>query len=268
MVIPIQECHLPEASLNAIWPQLNFDPIQELGRIGLRAGLEGDFLLILESEDLVAPALSVEGLDLSVVHLSPAGGLVLAGSDHVLIEVSSRIFHVSAASFFQVNTPMAAAMVEHLLANVSLKPSSSVLDVYCGVGLFSAFIAQQAGRLVGIESNPYACDDFVINLAEFDDVELYQDKIENVLENISLDPDLILVDPPRSGLSKSALQSILAQGARSILYVSCDPATLGRDARFLSAGGYQLTQITPFDLFPQTYHIESISFWEKIKSGE
>ena len=262
-VIPIQECHLPEASLNAIWPQLNFEPIQELGRIGLRAGVEDDFLLILESEELTAPALSVEDLDLSVVHLSPAGVLVLAGSDYVLIEVSSRLFHVSAASFFQVNTPIAAAMVEHILANITLRPSSSVLDVYCGVGLFSAFIAQQAGRLVGIESNPYACDDFVINLAEFEHVELYQDKVEAVLKNISLDPDLILVDPPRSGLSRDAMQGILAQGARDIVYVSCDPATLARDARFLSAGGYQLTQITPFDLFPQTYHIESISFWEK-----
>lgn len=264
-VVPIQECHLPEALLNAIWPQLNFDPIQELEHVALRAGQEDDILLVLESKDLDAPALSVEDLDISVVHLSPAGILVLAGSDHVYLEISGRLFRVTASSFFQVNTHMATAMVEHIMGEVSLKPSQSVLDVYCGVGLFSAFIAPQVDRLVGIESNPYACDDFVTNLTEFEDVELYQDEVENVLNNISLEPDLIIVDPPRSGLSKRALQGVLAQEANQIVYVSCDPATLARDARFLSSGGYQLSQITPFDLFPQTYHIESISFWEKLK---
>jgi 23S rRNA (uracil1939-C5)-methyltransferase len=267
-IIPIRECHLPEDALNAIWPQLEFDPIQELERVSLRAGMEDDFLLILESEDLLAPALSVEDLDLSVVHMSPAGVLVLAGSDFILLEVSDRLFHVSAPSFFQVNTPMAAAMVEHILGNVTLDPSHTVLDVYCGVGLFSAFIAPMVGRLVGIESNPYACDDFVTNLNEFEHVELYQDDAEAVLNNITMEPDLILVDPPRSGLSKPTLQGLLAQGASRIIYISCDPATLARDARHLSAGGYRLAQATPFDLFPQTYHIESISIWEKLPQGD
>lgn len=263
-VVPIQECHLPEASLDTVWPQLEFDPIQELERVGLRAGLDDDILLILESEDPAAPALSVEDLDLSVVHLSPAGVLVLAGSDHVILEVSGRSFQVSAPSFFQVNTHMAATMIEHIMEEASLNPSATVLDVYCGVGLFSAFVAPQVSRLVGIESNPYACDDFVTNLNEFESVELYQDEVENVLKNISLEADLIIVDPPRSGLSKRAMQGVLAQKADQIVYVSCDPATLARDARFLSAGGYRLSHITPFDLFPQTYHIESISFWEKL----
>jgi len=267
-IIPIRECHLPEDALNAIWPQLEFDPIQELERVSLRAGMEDDFLLILESEDLLAPALSVEDLDLSVVHMSPAGVLVLAGSEFVLLDVSGRLFHVSAPSFFQVNTPMAAAMVKHILGNVTLDPSHTVLDVYCGVGLFSAFIAPMVGRLVGVESNPYACDDFVTNLNEFEHVELYQDDAEAVLNNITMEPDLILVDPPRSGLSKPTLQGLLAQGASRIIYISCDPATLARDARHLSAGGYRLAQATPFDLFPQTYHIESISIWEKLPQGD
>lgn len=267
-IIPVRECHLPEDSLNAIWPQLDFDPIQELERVSLRAGMDDDFLLILESEDLLAPALSVEDLDLSVVHLSPAGVLVLAGSDFILLEVSGRLFHVSAPSFFQVNTPMAAAMVEHILGNVTLDPSHTVLEVYCGVGLFSAFIAPMVARLVGIESNPYACDDFVTNLNDFEHVELYQDDAEAVLNNITMEPDLILVDPPRSGLSKPVLQGLLAQGSSLIIYISCDPATLARDARHLSAGGYRLIQATPFDLFPQTYHIESISIWEKLPQGD
>jgi 23S rRNA (uracil1939-C5)-methyltransferase len=108
----------------------------------------------------------------------------------------------------------------------------------------------------------------VTNLNEFEHVDLYQDNAEAVLNNITMEPDLVLVDPPRSGLSKPVLQGLLAQGASLIIYISCDPATLARDARHLSAGGYRLIQATPFDLFPQTYHIESISIWEKLPQGD
>ncbi len=85
---------------------------------------------------------------------------------------------------------------------------------------------------------------------------------EEVLPTLDLKPDLILVDPPRSGLETQTLDGLLALQPSQLVYISCDPATLGRDARRLVAGGYRLRQITPFDLFPQTYHIESISFWE------
>ncbi len=259
-VMAIQECHLPEEALNTVWPQLEFDPLEDLERIGLRAGLE-DVQLILESEELQAPEMSVEELTLSAVHLSPAGPLVMAGSDHVIIQVLDREFRVSAGSFFQVNTAMAAAMVNHLLENLDLQPEMTVLDVYCGVGLFSAFLAPRIGQLIGIESEPSACDDFVENLDEFENVSLYEAAAEDVLPVIDVKPDLVLVDPPRSGLDPKALDGVLALQPPQLVYISCDPATLGRDARRLVAGGYHLQQITPFDLFPQTYHIESISFW-------
>ena len=117
-------------------------------------------------------------------------------------------------------------------------------------------------RLIGIESSLSACADFEINLDAFDHVELYEDGAERVLPSLKLRPDVVLVDPPRAGLQRTALDSILALEPRTIVYVSCDAATLARDAQRLNSGGYHLRQITPFDLFPQTYHIESISFWD------
>lgn len=260
-VMEIQECHLPEETLNIVWPQLEFDPLDDLDRIGLRAGSD-DVQLILESSDLQTPELSVEELTLSAVHLSPAGPLVLAGSDHVIIEVLDRPFRVSAGSFFQVNTAMAGAMVRHVLDHLNLEPGITVLDVYCGVGLFSAFLAPLAGQLVGVESAASACDDFVENLDEFENVALYEGAAEEVLPVLDLRPDVVLVDPPRGGLEPLALDGLLAMKSPRLVYISCDPATLARDAGRLVAGGYRLQQITPFDLFPQTYHIESISFWE------
>lgn len=262
-VFAIQECHLPEPALNELWPQLDFEALTEIERIGLRLGAEDDIQIILESRDPHAPDLSVEELPVSVVHLSPAGTLVLAGSPDITLNLLQRDFRVSAGSFFQTNTAIAQAMVEHVLRLVTLDASTVALDAYCGVGLFSAFLAPRVGRLVGIEASPSAADDFSANLDEFDNVELYEAPVEAVLPGLDLQPDVALVDPPREGLDRSALDGLLRLAAPHLVYVSCDPATLGRDARRLAAGGYTLEQVTLFDQFPQTYHIESISLWAK-----
>jgi 23S rRNA (uracil1939-C5)-methyltransferase len=259
----IQECHLPEEPLNVVWPQLEFEPLEEIERVGLRLGVSEDVMLVLESEAIQTPELSVEELDLSVVHLSPAGMLVLAGSSHLYIEVLKRLFRISAGSFFQVNTGQVEAMVQHVLDQVAPTPEMTVLDVYSGVGLFSAFLAPRVQRLVAIESSPQAAEDFVANLDEFENVELYEAPAEQVLLRLDLQPEVILVDPPRAGLAREALDGIVKLGPRRLVYVSCDPSTLARDARRLSEAGYRLEQATPFDLFPQTYHIESISSWQK-----
>jgi 23S rRNA (uracil1939-C5)-methyltransferase len=260
-IIPITECHLPAAMLNDIWPQLDLAPIPGLERIGLRLGSDDDVLLTLESAEPLE--FDVEDLPISAVQVGPGGSMVLAGSEHIFVDVMDRSFRVSAESFFQVNTPMAALMVEHLLAHLPLTPGMTVLDVYCGVGLFSAFLAPRVGKLIGIELSEPACDDFAFNLDAFDNVDLYQAAAEDVLPALAARPDVIVLDPPRAGLAARARQSILELAAPHLAYISCDPATLARDARHLIEGGYHLRQITPFDLFPQTYHIESISFWER-----
>ncbi|HEX7976577.1 MAG TPA: class I SAM-dependent RNA methyltransferase [Anaerolineales bacterium] len=261
-VFAVQVCHLPEGMINTVWPQLEFEPVSELERIGLRLGAGDDIQLILESNDPLPPEFTDEDLPLSAVYLSPAGSLVLAGSEQVTIEVWERPFRVSAGSFFQVNTPMAEAMVRHLLDNLTLDPGTTVLDVYCGVGLFSAFLAPRVGRVIGIESSHPAVEDFAFNLDEFDNVEIYEAAAEEVLPGFEAHPDVIVLDPPRTGVDRRVLDAILASKASTLAYISCDPATLARDARRLATGGYRLEQVTPFDLFPQTFHIESISFWK------
>lgn len=259
-VFPIRECHLPGAAISRTWPQLDFELIPGLERIGLRQGMGDDLQLILESSLPDAPEINVEDLPLSVVHLSPWGTLVLAGSEAVEIEVLGRTFRVSAGSFFQANTAIAGKMVEKVLA--ALTPSdATLLELYCGVGLFSAFLAPRVGRLVGVEASPAACADFEANLDEFDHVELYEASAEQFLGSVEIHPQVVLVDPPRAGLGREVTAGIVALQASTILYVSCDPATLARDARALLEGGYRLESVTPFDAFPQTYHIESLSTW-------
>ena len=138
-VFAIQECHLPEPALDELWPQLDFEALAEIERIGLRLGAQDDIQIILESRAPQPPELSVEELPVSVVHLSPAGTLVLAGSPDITLSVLGALFRVSAGSFFQANTAIAQALVEGVLALLSPDQTSLVLEAYCGVGLFSAF---------------------------------------------------------------------------------------------------------------------------------
>jgi 23S rRNA (uracil1939-C5)-methyltransferase len=261
-IIPVTECHLPEPAINTLWPQLEFEPQTNVERVALRVGKENELMLILESDSPESPELEIEA-EISVVHMFEENAVVIAGNDSIVIPVSGRNFRVSASAFFQVNTPLAEKMVEHLLTCLPVSSSTTLLDVYCGVGLFSAFLAPKCGCVIGVESSASACEDFSVNLDEFENVELYEGLAEEVIPHLEAKPDIILVDPPRAGLEKQVVDGILKLSPQLIAYVSCDPSTLARDAKRLIEGEYKLKQVTPFDLFPQTYHIESISIFER-----
>lgn len=262
-VIPISECHLPDSNINAFWPQLEFESNMDIERVSLRAGADEDLMLLLDSDSPDAPELELEA-GISVAHIYEEHAVVMAGNDHLLVRVLNRDFKVSASSFFQVNTVMAEKMVEHLLSALPLTQEDTLLDLYCGVGLFSAFFAPRAGHVIGIESSPSACEDFVVNLDEFENVDLYEGDAEEILPGLVAqiaNLPYVIVDPPRAGLNHRVIDALVNLHPRAIAYVSCDPSTLARDAKRLIEGGYTLKQVTPFDLFPQTYHIESISIF-------
>ncbi len=266
-VFPLQECHLPLPVIAELWPKLAFEAGQSLERVGLRAGVEDDLQMILESSDDLPPDLTIEELPISAVHLGPASSVVMAGSETIFMQVLDKTFQVSAGSFFQVNIAMAEAMLQHILQSLplyhELGPSTTLMDIYCGVGLFSAFLADKVGRIVGIETSASACEDFGANLDAYDHIELYEAPAEIVLPALELKPDIVLVDPPRSGLARRAMDGLVKLAAPLIVYISCDPTTLARDIKRLSAEGYTLLQATPFDMFPHTYHVETIALLEK-----
>ena len=263
-VVPIQECHLPEDSLNQIWPSLSLEYIPGLDRINLRSGEEGqDTLIVLESSDPKPIEFSVD-LSLSAVHQGPGGEIVLAGDDFTIIPIKDIPFVVSAGSFFQVNTGVAELIVDFLLEKLPLQDDTLILDVYCGVGLFSAFLAPRVGKVIGIESNPKAGEDFLYNLADIDNVDFFDLPAENVLPFLDITPDIILLDPPRAGISKKVLDSVVSLNPGLITYISCDPATLARDAVRFQKQGYILQESTLFDMFPQTFHIESVNIFRRV----
>lgn len=263
-IVPIRECHLLDDVLQAVWPTLDIESVPGLERVILRSGEgEEDALLVLETSDPQPIEFEVD-YPISVVLRGPGGDIILSGDEFTLVEVLDFPFVVSAGSFFQVNVPVAERVIDHLVEVLPLSEQSTVVDVYCGVGLFSVFLAPRVKKLIGIESSPEAGDDFMHNLAEFENVEFYQADAEDVLPHLDLQPEIVLVDPPRGGLSGDALDGITSLSPEVICYVSCDPATLARDIKRLKKHNYTLRKCTPFDMFPQTYHIESVNLFQKV----
>ena len=259
-VVPIEECHLLSEVLTELWPSLALEPNPDIKRVSLRVGQDDDVMLIFETFSDEALEFSVD-FPISAVQLGSESYYVLSGDDFIHTEVLGKSFRVTANAFFQVNSSTAEKMVNHLLEILPLDEDMTVLDLYCGVGFFSAFIAPKVSKLIGIESHPQASEDFVFNLDEFDNIELYEGKAKLVMKGLEVNPDIIVVDPPRSGLGRHVLDAIVELAPKHLAYISCDPATLARDAKRLTAKGYSLQQITPIDMFPQTFHIETISLW-------
>lgn len=266
----IDECHILDPRIGEVWPRLELEPdaARDIERLSLRAGASDELMMLLESETGEAPDITSE-LPLSIVALRPDGpASVLAGADAFVEEVNGRSFRVSAGSFFQVNTPLAGDMVRRVMDHLDLQGHETVLDLYCGVGLFSAFIAEKAARVIGIEASPSAAADFEVNLDEFDNVELYEAPVEDALPALDLRPDAVVLDPPRAGLDPNALAALIQLAPPKIVYVSCHPSTLARDGKALAGAGYTLVEALPVDMFPQTYHLESISRWEAGGMGQ
>ncbi len=263
-VIAIRECHQIEPPLAELFHHVVIDPAQvpRLERVGLRAGAEGEMLVALGAE-VEAPEVELD-LSVDAALLRPDGtSLALSGRDYVIYDVRGRSFRVSAGSFFQVNTPVAERLVEVVLEALSQQGGEAVLDLYSGVGLFTAFVAPAAGRVVGVESFSPAVADAAVNLDEFDNVELYEAEVEDVLPGLEGPFDAVVLDPPRAGCSPESLDALLAAQVARIVYVSCDPATLARDARRLVSGGYTLAWAQPLDMFPQTYHVECVALFTR-----
>jgi 23S rRNA (uracil1939-C5)-methyltransferase len=133
------------------------------------------------------------------------------------------------------------------------------LDAYCGVGVFGLSLADKVGRVIGVEENPSAVADARFNAGLADNAEFVEGRVEEILPFLEAPTDLAVLDPPRQGCASEALTALTELAPGKIVYVSCDPATLARDTRQLVQAGYQLVEVQPVDMFPQTYHIESVA---------
>lgn len=178
-------------------------------------------------------------------------------------------YQISPLSFYQVNPVQTEKLYETALRYAGLTGAETVWDLYCGIGTISLFLAQKAGRVYGVEVVPEAVEDARQNarLNGLSNVEFYEGKAEVVLPKLyrekGIHADVIVVDPPRKGCDRACLDTMLAMAPKRIVYVSCDSATLARDLKLLCEGGYELKEVQPVDMFPQTAGIENVTLLNK-----
>ncbi len=173
-------------------------------------------------------------------------------------ELGGRRFDVSASAFFQVNHAQAEQMLR-LVGEALPERGELLIDGFAGVGTFAVLFADRFARVLAIEESNSAAKDSERNLSQAPNVEMLVGKVEDVLPELDVRPDAIILDPPRPGCAPAILRAILEFQPATVVYVSCNPATLARDLRALVNGGYQLDWVTPLDMFPQTGHIECVS---------
>jgi 23S rRNA (uracil1939-C5)-methyltransferase len=261
-VFAIEECHLPAPAVDELWRSLDLSEVEGVVRVDVQSDDAGGNMIIFYADRPPGQELEIR-IPASVVWMTPEAAWILAGGEPLTYDLLGRSFQVSAGSFFQVNSQLRPALVERTLAGLDVGDGDAVFDLYAGVGLFSAFAAARGASILAVESSASACLDFEANLGDLDAIELYEATVSQALPAIDQHPDAVIVDPPRAGLGSDVVDEILRLGPDRLVYLSCDPATLARDARGLTEGGYVLVACDPIDLFPQTYHIETISTWHR-----
>jgi 23S rRNA (uracil1939-C5)-methyltransferase len=260
-VFPLKECLLPVTALQMLWKQLDLQPASgHIETVSLRIG-QGDQPFVLLKA--LSPPQTPIDIDMpgSVAWQDPQGVLILAGDPWLWMRVEGLTLRISPGAFFQVHSALLPAMVGKVMQLLHPEAGARIFDLYAGVGLFSAFLARAGAIVQAVEISPSACEDYAVNLQLFDHIELFQASVGQALPAMARSPAGAVVDPPRAGLGEKVIKELMAAAPARLVYVSCDPATLGRDARLLIAAGYQLSGVTLIDMFPQTYHIESISLW-------
>ncbi|MDM1011601.1 MAG: 23S rRNA (uracil(1939)-C(5))-methyltransferase RlmD [Clostridium perfringens] len=188
----------------------------------------------------------------------------LWGEDTISDYIGDFRFNISPLSFFQVNPTQTEVLYDKALEYANLTGNEEVFDAYCGTGTITLFLSQKAKKVYGVEIIPQAIDNAWINAKEnkVENVEFFVGESEVVIPDLinkGVKADVVVVDPPRKGCDKKLLDAITNIDAKKIVYVSCDPSTLGRDLKVLEENGYKTLEVQPVDMFPNTAHIENVA---------
>ena len=232
------------------------------------------------SQELVEALKAVPGFKTLVLGVNSRKGnavlgdkfLNLYGEGWIEDTLCGLTFRLSPRSFYQVNHDQAERLYALAIEAADIRKTDKVLDLYCGVGTITLAMAQAAGQVIGVEIEPQAVADATANAlrngvenAEFFCGDAGKAALE--LENRGEKPDVVVVDPPRKGLSPDVIEAIDRMNPRRVVYVSCDPATLARDVARFKEKGYGLKWVQAVDMFPRTAHVETVGLLVRDECG-
>jgi 23S rRNA (uracil1939-C5)-methyltransferase len=262
-VEPITTCPIMHPLIAELFDELDVE-IENLKRLSLRAADNtGQQLVIFETTDDEPFELMVDRPVSCVLMLDDGTSVTLVGNDHLFERVAGHQYRVSAGSFFQVNTDGAEALVNTVSDYLAPRPHETLLDLYCGVGLFSLALATDVAQVIAVEANPIAVADarFNVEAAGLDNVRVIGDDVAHILTSLNEPVNAVIADPPRSGCGSDVIRHLALLRPERLVYVACDPATLARDTKTINDSGYRLVEVQPLDLFPQTYHVECVALF-------
>ena len=285
-VVDVDDCHLASEANNAArndvrdWARSNgLPPYEDEDERGVLRNLvvrEGVRTKQVQTRLVTTPAeFPRPPVDLHTVIEGSAGGTDgptgVLGEEHLEEELCGLRFRISHAAFFQTNTEMAERLYGVARDYAALTGSERLFDLYCGIGTIGLSLAADAGEVWGIETVPEAIADAERNAARngitnarFTAVDARLG-IRPLVEQAGK-PDVLVVDPPRAGLSKKVVRRVIECEAPRIVYVSCNPTTLAPNAAQLVEAGYTLRRVTPVDMFPQTPHVECVALLERTRN--
>lgn len=259
-VVPIETCPISRPELVDLRHDIDLE-LPGLRKLTLRVGDDEALLAAVEVDGVEPPDLEAD-FPVSVAIVLPDKTAVnLVGDNFTIQSIKGRDFRVSAGCYLPPSVAGLELVVETVLRYARLTGTEQVVELYSGVGVLTAFLAEGAAAVTAIEVNPDAVADTAVNL-DADNVSLYEGFVEELLPELEIKPDLLVVHPPKEGLSKEASRLVAELRPSRIIYISSDIATFARDGRLFNRNGYKLVEIQPIDMRPQTFYVDVVGYWE------
>lgn len=262
-IIPICKCMLVDQKINDlllyIKTSIDYKNIKEI--VIRKSKYTSDEMIIINITDSINEQDIINKLKnkvSSIIVKQNNEYKTIYGNGYIKDKMGDYTYLISKDSFFQVNTTCAIKLYDIIKKYASLSGSERVLDLYCGTGTIGIYLSKDASHILGIEINENAIENANKNkeINNISNIDFICGRSENEVSNIKEYFDVIIVDPPRKGLDSNTIEYLKKSKAKKIIYVSCDPVTLARDLNSLK-DTYNICEVTPVDMFPCTYHVET-----------
>ena len=263
-LIPIEKCLLVNDKINEIIKILNgYTDLSNIKEVIIKSFTDKETMLIiyLQEDEINANLLKYlsNHVDNIIVYDSNKKMIKRIGKSNIIARLKKKQFKIGANSFFQVNMDQTLKIYDKIAEYLSKSEDSTVLDLYCGVGSIGLYSVSNYAKLIGVEIVPEAIENAKTNaeLNSMGNTKFLVGDTKTILMHSNYKADTIIVDPPRAGLDKSVIEDIKKINPNMLIYLSCDPITLARDLKLLS-DLYDVDELIPYDMFPNTYHVETL----------
>lgn len=263
-LIPIEKCLLVNDKINEIIKILNgYTDLSSIKEVVIKSFTDKETMLIiyLQEDEINANLLNYlsNHIDNIIVYDNNKKKVKRIGKGNILARLREKQFKIGANSFFQVNMDQTLKIYDKIADYLSKIEDSTVLDLYCGVGSIGLYSVSNYAKLIGVEIVPEAIENAKTNaeLNSMGNTKFLVGDTKTILMHSNYKADTIIVDPPRAGLDKSVIEDIKKINPNMLIYLSCDPITLARDLKLLS-DLYDVEELIPYDMFPNTHHVETL----------